>query len=230
MIKSSVACSIGFLIENSSQQAMEADSVTPLAVAGETRLIVSQAGNELALDALVVDNLHVDVLAGTPFLVAIDITVRPAKCQVRSQDSKTIHYEPTGDPITGSHAVRRAQSFTLRASSSATVVSLGVYLELEVSPPPDLGDDCILALQPRTDIPISKHTKPAYIWPEPQILEAVGSKIHLINTSNEPKVIGRHEHLSQILPTVGLTTYYQITPASSFSSCCKRTTASLIPT
>ena len=75
----------------------------------------------------------------------------------------------------------------------------GEYLELDI--PPDLGDDSILALQPRTDTPISKHTKPAHIWPEPQILEAVGSKIRLVNTSHEPKAIGRHEHLSQILPT-----------------------------
>ena len=47
------------------------------------------------------------------------------------------------------------------------------------------------------------HTKPAHIWSEPQILEAVGSKIHLVNTSDELKAISHHEHLSQILPTVG---------------------------
>ena len=76
----------------------------------------------------------------------------------------------------------------------------GEYLELDI--PPDLGNDRILALQPRTDTPISKHMKPAHNWPEPQVLEAVGSKICLVNTSNEPKAIGRHEHLSQILPTI----------------------------
>ena len=176
--------------------------MTPLAVAGETRLILSRAEKQLALDALVVDDLDVDILAGTPFLIANDITVRPAKCQVRIQDSEIIHYEPTDDTSNGSHAVRRAQIFTLRAPSSATVVWPGEYLELDI--PPDLGDDRILALQPRTDTPISKHTKPAYIWPEPQILEAVGSKIRLVNTSNEPKSIGRLEHLSQILPTTGV--------------------------
>ena len=60
----------------------------------------------------------------------------------------------------------------------------------------------MLAIQPRTDTPISKYTKPAHIWPEPQILEAVRSKICLVNTSHEPKAIGCHEHLSQILPTI----------------------------
>ena len=46
-----------------------------------------------------------------------------------------------------------------------------------------------------------KHTKPTYTWPEPQILEAVGAKVRLGNSSQEPKLIGRQEHLSQILPT-----------------------------
>ena len=33
-------------------------------------------------------------------------------------------------------------------------------------------------------------------------MEAAGSKIRLVSTSNEPKAIGHHEHLSQILPTI----------------------------
>ena len=108
--------------------------MTPLAVAGETHLILSQADKQLALDALVVDDLDVDILAGTPFLITNDITVRPAKCQVRIQDSEIIHYEPTDDTTTGSPAVRRAHIFTLRAPSSATVVWPGEYLELDIPP------------------------------------------------------------------------------------------------
>ena len=90
-----------------------------------------------------------------------------------------IYYEPTYVAAIGSPAVRRAQSFTLRAPSSATVVWPGEYLDLDI--PSDLGDDPILALQPRNDTSISKHTKPTHIWPEPQVLEAVGSKM-LIRT------------------------------------------------
>ena len=104
MIKSSVARSIGATIVKSSQQALQADGMTPLAVAGETHLILSRADKQLGLDALVVDDLDVDILAGTPFLIAIDITVRPALCQVRIQDSEVIHYNPDSDS-TGSHAV-----------------------------------------------------------------------------------------------------------------------------
>ena len=109
MIKSSVARSIGATIVKSSQQALQADGMTPLAVAGETHLTLSRADKQLGLDALVVDDLDVDVLAGTPFLISNDITVRPALSQVRIQDSDVIHYNPDSDS-TGSHAVRRAQS------------------------------------------------------------------------------------------------------------------------
>ena len=42
----------------------KADGLTPLAVAGETHLILSRADKQLALDALVVDDLDVDILAG----------------------------------------------------------------------------------------------------------------------------------------------------------------------
>ena len=121
MIKLSVARSIGAPINQSSQQALQVDGVTPLAVAGETHLILSRADKQLALDALVVDDLDVDILAGTHFLIANDITARPAKCQVRFQDSEIIHYEPTDNTATGSHAVRRVQIFTLRAPSGTVV-------------------------------------------------------------------------------------------------------------
>ena len=87
MIKSLVARSIGAPIKRSSQQPLQAHGVTPLALAGETHLILSHAGKRLALDALVDDDLDVVILAGTPFLITNDITVRPVKCQARIQDS-----------------------------------------------------------------------------------------------------------------------------------------------
>ena len=198
MIKSSLARSIGTPITKSSQQALQADGLTPLAVVGETGLILSRADNQFTLDALVVDDLDVDVLAGTPFLIANDISVRPAKCQVRIQDSEVVHYEHKSDPTTASHAVRRAQCYTLRAPPSTTVLWPGDYVELHV-PPPGLGDDCVLALEPRTDTPVPKHTNPSSIRPEPQIVEALGAKVCLVNSSQEPKLIGCHEHLRSYL-------------------------------
>ena len=93
MIKSSLVRPIGAQIGKSSQQALQADGLTLLAVVVQTLLDLSRADKKLALYALVVDDLDVDALAGTPFIIANNISVRPAKCQVRIQDSEVIHYE-----------------------------------------------------------------------------------------------------------------------------------------
>ena len=45
-----------------------------------------------------------------------------------------------------------------------------------------------------------KYTKTTSIWLEPQILEAVGAKVRLVNNTQQPKLFSRHKHLSQILP------------------------------
>ena len=87
---------------------------------------------------------------------------------MRIPDFEVIHYEHRSDLTTASHAVQRAQCYTLRAPPSTTVLWPGDYVELDV--PPDLGEDHVLALQPRTDTPVPKHTKTTSIWPEPQIL------------------------------------------------------------
>jgi len=79
MIKASVACSIDAPIVKTSQQALQADGVTPVVLVGETHLTLSRADKRLTLDALVVEDLDVDVLAGTPFMITNDISVRPAK-------------------------------------------------------------------------------------------------------------------------------------------------------
>ena len=78
MIKASVARSLDITIDKSSQQALQADGVTPLTVVGETHINLSRANKSLALDALVVEDLNVDILAGTTFLIANDVSVRPA--------------------------------------------------------------------------------------------------------------------------------------------------------
>ena len=82
MIRETVAKSIGAKICESSQLARQADGLIPLKGIGETHLVLSRGGTNLHLDALVVEDLDVDVLAGTPFLVSNDISIRPAKSQI----------------------------------------------------------------------------------------------------------------------------------------------------
>ena len=104
MIKASVARSIAAPIIKTSQQALQVDGVTPLVV-GETHLTLSRAGKYLTLDALVVEDLDVDVLAGTPFMITNDISVRPAKGQVLIQGSEILAYHPESSVSSQAHAI-----------------------------------------------------------------------------------------------------------------------------
>ena len=155
MIKASAARSIDAPIMKTSQQALQADGVTPLAVCSETRLALSRDDKRLTLDALVVEDLEVDVLAGTPFMIANYISVCPAKGEVLIQGSEVILYNSQSSAISHAHAVRRTQSYVLHSSAPATVIFPGDFLEMDV--PPDLGPDCTLAIEARTDTP-SNHT------------------------------------------------------------------------
>ena len=74
MIKASVAKAVGATIQKTSQKALQADGVTQLAVVGEVHLALARSNLSLHLDALVVDNLDVDILAGTPFMITNDVS------------------------------------------------------------------------------------------------------------------------------------------------------------
>ena len=86
--------------------ARQTDGLNPLKVIGETHLVLSRGGTNLHLDALVVEDLDVEILAGTPSLVSNDISIRPAKYQITIGET-VIHH---GDNSNRSqcHTVRRA--------------------------------------------------------------------------------------------------------------------------
>ena len=124
MIKASVACTINATIVKTSQQALQADGVTTLSVVGETHLALSRADKRLTLDALVVEDLDVDILAGTPFMIANDVSaVRPAKRQVVIQGSEVILYSSEENVSSHAHAVGHTQSYVLRSSAATSVIT-----------------------------------------------------------------------------------------------------------
>ena len=152
-----------------------ADGLTPLKVIGETHLVLSRGGTNLHLDALGVEDLDVEVLAGTPLLVSNDISIRPAKSQITIGET-VIHYGDDNANRSQCHTVRRAQAYVLRAPASSTTVWPGDYIELSI---PSVLDDIVVAVEPRNDYSPLCHQN----WPEPAIVEAVGDKIRLVNTS-----------------------------------------------
>ena len=70
MMRASLAKYIGAKVTKSSQSAMQADGRTPLSVVGETRLSLIRHGRSLTPEALDVEDLDVDILAGTPFMAS----------------------------------------------------------------------------------------------------------------------------------------------------------------
>ena len=200
MIKASLTRSLGLTIEKTSQQALQADGTTPLAVVGEVHICLSRSKKKLALDALVVEDLDVDVLAGIPFLITNDISVRPATQQLTIQGSETIQYLTDEKNNAQTHIIRAATSYVLRSSTPTTVIWPGDYLEIDV--PPELGTDSTIAVEPRCDVaqpkrPLTNNK----LWPQPQVLESVGSKVRLTNTSDEPYTVRRHDHICWARPT-----------------------------
>lgn len=193
MIKTSVAHYIGAPIKKTKQTALQADGVTPLAIVGETHLSMTRDNINLQLEALVVNDLDVDVLAGIPFMTSNDIAIRPAKHQITISDSIVVSYgSSTNDPPR--NRVRRTQAYVLKSESASTVVWPGEYVELIL--PSDLESDCTVAIESRPDCHKSIND-----WPSPNILEAVGTKIRVLNDTSEPQSLRKHEHFCQVRVT-----------------------------
>ena len=190
MIKHSVASRIGASIKKSNQSALQADGVTPLNILGETHLTLSRDSHSLSLEALVVNDLDVDVLAGIPFMARIDISIRPAKHQITIGDTDVVHYD---NPTLNSpqNHVRRTQAFVLRSGSSSTVIWPGNFIELSL--PSDIAPDSCLSVEPRIE-----NAKPSRQWPRPHVIEAVNDKIRIFNDSDEPQLVNKHDHFCQV--------------------------------
>ena len=109
MIKASLAHYLGAKVKKSTQSALQADGTTPLEITGETSLTVSRRGIDMRLEALVVSNMDVDILAGTPFMASNDIAVRPSNHEITLKGNEIIYYNQS-DSSMSKHRIRRAQA------------------------------------------------------------------------------------------------------------------------
>ena len=116
-------------VRPSSQSVHQADGSSPLHMVGETCLSFTHEDQTFTFEGLVVENLDVDVLAGTPFMGTNDIAVRPAKRQVILGDG-SIHHYGSHQPAAVSSATRRA--IVLRSPPSLTTIWLGEFLGVDL--------------------------------------------------------------------------------------------------
>ncbi|VDI80344.1 Hypothetical predicted protein [Mytilus galloprovincialis] len=169
MIKASSADYIGVTIKKSNHSALQADGVTPLNIVGECHFTLSRDGIELQLEALVVNDLDVDILAGIPFMSSNDIAIFPSKHKIVIRDKVTVMYGSPNEELNSSNTrVRRTQAFLIRAPSASSVVWPGCYGEYDI--PSEIESDCILAIEPHTDASRTKD------WPSPKIVRPAQAK------------------------------------------------------
>ena len=195
MIKESVATYIGACVTKSSQSALQADGQSPLVVKGETRIVLTRDNHTFKFEGLVVENMDIDMLVGVPFMSMNDIAVRPTKKQVILGDDSIYNYG-YDEGKTGPHSVRRTHAYVLRAPQIATTVWPAEYIELDI--PSAIGEDVTLAVEPRIDSPVTHPNKEAKVWPPPTVIRSVGTKVRIMNFSDEPKILKRHEHFCQV--------------------------------
>ena len=200
MIKAAIATQIGAHITTSSQIALQADGQSPLDIIGETKLTVTRDNHTFFLEALVVQNIDVDVLAGVPFMAHNDITVRPAKHHVILSDN-TIYCYGSESRAPGPHAIRLTTAVVLRAPNATTTIWPGDYLEVDSPPNLDPSQDHVLAVEPRIDTATAS-------WPSPFLTTAIAGKIRLPNTTQQPLIIKKNSHVAQVC-----TVYTPYTPS-----------------
>ncbi len=191
-MRASLAKHIGARIFKSSQSALQADGRTPLSVVGETRLPLVRHGRSLELEALVVEDLDVDILAGTPFMASNDIAVRPAKREIIIAGTDVSSFGCPQSPQ-NHHAVRAC--YLIRAPSVNSTIWPGEFLEVDA--PPELLKDSFLAIEPCADSVSSGHLKHTHAWPHPDIVQTVGGKLRLLNDTEDPLLIRKNNHFCQ---------------------------------
>ena len=188
MIKASVATSIGAPINKTTQNAIQADGITPLHIVGETHLTLTRDNSDLEFEALVVSDMDVDVLAGIPFMTTNDISVRPSRHQIVIGGSTPVFYGPKSRE-TPEHLVRRTQAYVLKSSQISTVVWPGSFAKVDI--PKTLDPEATFAIEPRID-----NKDPTSQRPQPNIIEAIGVKVRILNHTQEPLALRKNEHFS----------------------------------
>ena len=105
MIRYSLVKRLGFEIIPSAQSVHQADGCSKLHVVGETLISFTRDNKEFKFEGLVVGNLDLDVLAGTPFMEVNDIAVRLAKREVTLGDGTKYNYGSTAPtPLLAEHS------------------------------------------------------------------------------------------------------------------------------
>ena len=165
-----------------------------MTIIDETSICLTRKNNKFACTGLVVQNLDVELLAGTPFMEINDVAIRPAKRIISLADGTACTYGTT-DTALNRHAFRRAH--VLRAPSTNTTVWPGEFVEVNL--PADLFiEDSTFALEPRFDSNDNTSVRDDDAWPQPSLITSIDGLLRIPNLTNTTRVLKKNEHFCQV--------------------------------
>lgn len=157
----------------------QADGKTKLKPLGEVHFSLTRGPLTFNVEAVVVENLDCELLAGMPFMYQnkfkMDI---PAKRAIVHQH----HIIPF---IQDSSSFNRSTPYLLRSTKKCTIHN-DEYVEFNL--PPDIPDGAELCIQPTVDT----------TWLQPVVTTAVDGILRLCNYSDEPISVRKNQHIAEL--------------------------------
>ena len=181
LIRYSLAVKLGMDILNTTHTASQADGKTKMTIRGEVHVAFTRNDMKFLLEAIAVEELDCEVLAGVPFMKKNAIVLDLPNEQILIAGKHCIPYSSAGGRDTS------VRSQVLKASTTS-VLFPGEYIELQY---PQAQENVDIVIEPRYDAQYKN-------WITPTVSQAVGGVIRLPNLTAEPVSIKKHQHLAQV--------------------------------
>ena len=180
------------VIQKTNQKVRMADGQSNLEVVGETCVNLYRKNKCFRLSAIVCRNTDTDILAGMPFLKENDIAIRPFTDEIIINNQEYVKYDPY------KKSVRNASRRLVVHSSKNSVLLPGESETFSVK-----GISGEVAVEPRYDTAHNRRVSSStQVWPKPHISKVHKGQISLCNTTTEPVLIRKLEHLFVIHPQI----------------------------
>ena len=178
-------------IVKSTQSACLADGKTKLDVTGEVHTQLHHQKTHFKLDALVVRNLDVELLAGMNFLEDNHIILDIPSSMLRI-GSKSIAYTTRAPGL----SINARMCSVLRAPCDQVILP-GETTSLRV--PPNFQD--AVTIEP---LPCAS---PEHSWPSPNFAMVNAGTVTIPNDTSNPIYLKKHQHVTSVIPTVEAAPY-----------------------
>ena len=129
LIRHSLAVELDMNISPTGHSASQADGKTRMTSRGEVHVILTRNDLKFNLQVLVIEELDCDVLAGVPFMCTHGIVLDLPNDEIIIAGKYHVPYSAS-HKANAPHAIRRSQSFMLKATTMQ-VVFPAEYIELQ---------------------------------------------------------------------------------------------------